>query len=76
MRKEPPCSEWAEKLALRQQDLSPAERAALEAHLKSCSVCRTAQVEYCFLDAYLRALPSPTLLPFPRLAPHGDDQDE
>ena len=76
MRKEPPCIEWTDKLALRQQDLSPAEQTALDAHLRVCSACRTAQAEYHFLDARLRAVPPPTMKPLPRLLRQRDEQDE
>ncbi len=74
--REPACGEWAEKLALRQQDLSPTDWAALEAHLRICSACRTVQAEYRFLEARLRALPPPTMKPFPRLRWQWDEQDE
>ncbi|MGH2480945.1 MAG: anti-sigma factor family protein, partial [Ktedonobacteraceae bacterium] len=68
MRNQPPCIAWAEKLALRREDLSPADRAALDAHLQTCSACEAAQEDYHFLDSRLRALPLSTLKPFPRLS--------
>ncbi len=76
MNNELPCGEWADKLALRQQDLSPAEQTALDAHLRVCSACRTAQAEYHFLDARLRALPPPIMKPLPRLVRRQDEQGE
>ncbi len=72
----PPCSEWAEKLALRPQDLLPAEQAALDAHRRVCLACRTTQAEYRFFDAHLRALPPPPMKPLPRLVRQQDEQDE
>src|SRR5581483_8456056 len=63
-----PCVAWAEKLALRYEDLTPADQADLEAHLATCAVCRAAQADYHFLDARLRALPPPGIKPFPRLS--------
>src|SRR5260370_32819568 len=68
MRSQPPCKTWAEKLALRQEELSPAERAALDAHLRTCPACAAAQADYHFLDSRLRALPLPALKPLPRLS--------
>jgi WD40 repeat protein len=68
MRNAPPCVAWAEKLALRYEDLSPTDQADLDAHLTTCSVCQAAQSDYHFLDARLRALPPPGIKPFPRLS--------
>ncbi len=64
---QPPCIAWAEKLALRYEDLAPDEQAALDAHLSTCAACRAARSDYHFLDARLRALPPPVIKPFPRL---------
>ena len=64
----PPCVAWAEKLALRQEDLSPADRAALDAHVKTCPSCRAAQADYHFLDARIQALPTSAMKPLPRLS--------
>jgi len=69
MNHRPPCTAWAEKLALRSEDLSPVELAELEAHIKTCPACEAAQADYHFIDARLRALPPPTMQPLPRLAP-------
>src|SRR5260370_4318627 len=65
----PPCIAWAEKLALRQEDLSPADQATLDAHVQTCPACQAAQTDYHFLDARLRALPPSALKPLPRLSP-------
>ncbi|HEY7349494.1 MAG TPA: WD40 repeat domain-containing protein [Ktedonobacterales bacterium] len=65
---QPPCIDWAEKLTLRYEDLTPDDQVALDAHIKSCSVCQAAQADYHFLDARLRALPPPGIKPFPRLS--------
>jgi anti-sigma factor RsiW len=56
-----PCFAWSEKLALRDEDLSPADRAALATHVQQCVACAAVQADYHFLDAQLRALPSPLL---------------
>lgn len=64
-----PCLAWSEKLALRDEDLSPADRAALATHVLQCGACAAVQADYQFLDAQLRMLPSPALVikPLPRL---------
>ncbi|WP_069804678.1 eIF2A-related protein [Thermogemmatispora onikobensis] len=64
----PPCPSWAEKLALRLEDLPPADREALQAHLQRCPVCAAARADYELIDARLQALPDPVLKPVPRLA--------
>src|SRR5712692_9307414 len=68
MRSQPPCKTWTEKLALRQEDLLPSDRAALAAHLQTCPACAAAQADYHSLDSRLRALPLPALKPLPRLS--------
>src|SRR5437660_1521635 len=68
MSNRPPCIAWAEKLALRREDLSPADCAALEAHIQTCPACEAAQADYDLLDAQLRALPLLALKPLPRLS--------
>src|SRR6266567_2732519 len=68
MRNQPPCIAWAEKLALRREDLSPADCAALDAHIQTCPACEAAQADYDLLDAQLRALPLLALKPLPRLS--------
>src|SRR5438874_8450856 len=66
MKYHPPCSRWAEKLALRPEDLSPADYAALEAHLAVCSACAAARKDYDLLIAQLGtvSLPAMEILPF------------
>ena len=67
MSSQTPCTTWAEKLALRGEDLVPADRAALDAHIQTCPACEAVQEDYNFLDSRLRALPPPALKPLPRL---------
>ena len=55
MRNQPPCVTWAEKLALRREDLSLADREAVDAHVQTCPACEAAQADYHFLDSRLRA---------------------
>ena len=69
MSNQPPCVTWAEKLALRHEDLSPGDRDALEAHVRGCPACEATQADYRLLDARLRALPPPSMQPLPRLFP-------
>jgi len=76
MGNQPPCTVWAEKLALRHEDLSPADRAALEAHVRTCPACEATQADYRFLDARLVALPLPSMQPLPRLFPRLTLKDE
>ena len=66
----PPCLDWREKLALRHEDLSPAEQQALDAHVRACDACSTALSDYHFFEARLDALPPPAIKPLPRLSPH------
>lgn len=74
MKTRPPCLEWREKLALRHEDLSPAEQKALDAHVQSCEVCAAALADYHFFEARLDALPPPAIKPLPRLSPHFFEQ--
>lgn len=76
MRNQPPCVTWAEKLALRREDLSPADREAVDAHVQTCPACEAAQADYHFLDSHLQALPPPALKPLPRLSLQNFRQDE
>src|SRR2546426_12153365 len=76
MRSQPPCATWAEKLALRREDLSPVDRADLDAHIQTCPACEAVQEDYDFLDSRLRALPPPALKPLPRLSLQTFDQDK
>lgn len=76
MGNQPPCTAWAEKLALRHEDLSLADRAALEAHIRICPACAAAQADYRYLDARLKALPPPIMQPLPRLTSQLSVRDE
>ncbi len=64
-----PCVDWAEKLALKPEDLAPTERAALNAHLATCSVCGAVSADYRLLIARMRARPIPAVRPLPHLLP-------
>ena len=66
----PPCLDWREKLALRHEDLSPADQQALDAHVRTCDACAGALADYHFFEARLDALPPPAIRPLPRLSPH------
>ena len=53
------CNFLAEKLATRHPvDLSPAERAELNAHIASCLACATKQADYNMLTTRIRQLPA------------------
>lgn len=67
MSKRLPCPEWEERLALKREDLSPADRHALEAHLLTCSGCQATQESYAHLVTHLQNLPNPIIQPLPRL---------
>jgi WD40 repeat protein len=64
-----PCSEWAEKLVLKPEDLSPEDSEALQRHVRECDACLAAQSDYETLLIRLRGLPSPTVKPLPRFSP-------
>ncbi len=66
----PPCLDWREKLALRHEDLTPADQQALDAHVRTCDTCASALADYHFFEARLDALPPPAIKPLPRLSPH------
>lgn len=70
----PPCLDWREKLALRHEDLSPADQQALDAHVRTCDTCTKALADYHFFEARLDALPPPAIKPLPRLSPHFFEQ--
>lgn len=54
-----PCAGWAENLAASHTgDLSPAEHAALNAHIEACPACSAARSEYREMDALIRGLPA------------------
>src|SRR5258708_318183 len=53
-----PCPLWAEKLATTHPaDLSPAERAALNAHVTTCPACAAVLAEYRAMDRRILSLP-------------------
>ena len=57
------CNFLAERLAARHpEDLSPAERSELNAHIASCPACSAKQVDYDVLTASIRHLPDVTPL--------------
>jgi hypothetical protein len=58
-----PCAEWASRLALRPDDLSPSEQAARQAHLGECAACAATFADYQDLIARIRALPPPEARP-------------
>ncbi|HEX6123226.1 MAG TPA: hypothetical protein VFY89_08695 [Ktedonobacterales bacterium] len=62
-----PCAAWAEPLAKgHPNDLTPAARAALDAHVATCAACAAARAAYAAMDARLRALPAvPPLVALP-----------
>ncbi len=64
-----PCVDWAEKLALKPEDLAPTERAALNAHLATCSACGAVSADYRLLITRMPARPVPAVRPLPHLLP-------
>jgi BACON domain-containing protein len=64
-----PCIDWAEKLALKPEDLAPSEYAALNAHLATCSACVAVSTDYHILTDRMRARPVPAVRPLPQLLP-------
>src|ERR1700674_5151898 len=59
-----PCTEWDKKLSsTNPEDLSLSERAALTAHLATCSACALARAQYYDTDNLLRSLPPIEPLP-------------
>jgi hypothetical protein len=58
-----PCKRWRLKLAATHpDDLDPAERAALEAHLATCPSCAAVYAAYAQMDAAVLRLPGPAPL--------------
>ena len=76
MKNKPPCIEWADKIGLRCEDLSPQEHTSLNEHLQTCEFCRDARRDYDFLTARVRALPPPIVKPLPRLSLPLYEMDE
>src|SRR5690348_6091857 len=65
-----PCTQWAERLAARHaEDISPADRIALNDHIASCEACAAVHAAYCAMEINVRALPATSLsgLPYDRL---------
>jgi hypothetical protein len=57
-----PCAAWANFLAAAPEDLTAAERAALDAHVATCEACAAARADYARMDALIRSLPAPAPL--------------
>ena len=58
-----PCSEWRVALAATHPaDLTPEQRAALEAHLATCPACAAVYAHYQQLDTHIHHLPAPAPL--------------
>lgn len=72
-----PCAHWAELLDARPEHLSPAERAALDAHIATCPACAAVRADNQHMDARLRSLPDPAPLPDlpPRLLALWEEED-
>lgn len=59
-----PCNIWATRLAAAHpDDLTPADRAGLAAHLASCPACSAAAARYAQMDARILQSPGPDPLP-------------
>ncbi len=58
------CADWAELLAVShpEEDLSPAEYAALEKHVAQCASCAALRERYRLTTTHLRALAAPRSL--------------
>lgn len=76
------CTRWADKLALRPNDLSPTEYTILQKHLAACPACATTFADYQALHTRLRALPDPAppstpfLWPELFLSEHAEERKE
>lgn len=65
-----PCPEWADKLAVgHRDDLSSAERGALNAHIATCTACAAVRDEYRAMDASILSLPVVAPLPQQAMQP-------
>jgi hypothetical protein len=76
MSKRLPCPEWEERLALKLEELSPADRSALEAHLLTCSGCQATRQSYASLVTHLQNLPTSSIQPLPRLRNLWEQENE
>jgi RNA polymerase sigma factor (sigma-70 family) len=65
MKRQEPCNEWEDLLALRLEDLSSADRVSLEAHLSVCPACAAISDHYRRVQVSLAAFPTPTMEPIP-----------
>jgi RNA polymerase sigma factor (sigma-70 family) len=63
MKRQEPCTEWTELLALRPEDLPPVVRTSLEAHLAVCPICSGINDHYRQIQASLETLPAPVFEP-------------
>lgn len=71
-----PCPEWADRLLLRPEDFDADEWLRFNAHLASCSACRTAREEFFQIVEHVQSLPAPSVKPFPRLGLwHNEHRD-
>ena len=72
-----PCAHWAKFLDAHPEDLAPADRAALDAHIAACPACAAARAGNQDMDARIRRLPDPVPLPgFPtRLLALWEEED-
>ncbi|HEU5198884.1 MAG TPA: zf-HC2 domain-containing protein, partial [Ktedonobacterales bacterium] len=72
-----PCAHWATFLDAHPEDLAPADRAALDAHIATCPACAAARADNQDIDARIRSLPDPTPLPglSPRLLALWEEED-
>lgn len=57
----PACAQWAERLALHPEDLSPTDREAIEAHVASCLACQAVREAHGVMADQIQALASPVL---------------
>lgn len=70
-----PCNEWENLLALRLEDLSPDDRASLEAHLVTCLACANIHEHYQRIQASLAAFPIPTIEAIPYAWKHASKSE-
>jgi Probable zinc-ribbon domain len=53
------CDQWSEKLAMHREELSPSDRAELEAHLAVCSICTMVYTDFRMMHRLIQNLPIP-----------------
>ena len=72
-----PCTRWATRLAARHpSDLSSAEHAELQAHLKTCPSCASASTDYALMETLIRGLPPVAPLAVAEFTPEEDAHAE